>query len=184
VTAEVEIPQCTGHTRSGERCTKRPIVGGTVCYTHGGATEQVKAKARERLLHAKLNGELVKLGWEPVIDPISKYAEVGGEVLAFKDLARERVNELAGKWETPAEGFIAEDTRAAVQVYERALDRAERTLARMIGIGFTAHAHRLAEDRGHAFLGAMRAMLADPRVTVDGNPDDVLFDALKALEGR
>ena len=36
-------------TRSGERCKKAAILGGTVCATHGGSAPQVRAKAAERL---------------------------------------------------------------------------------------------------------------------------------------
>lgn len=43
--------QCTAKsTRSGERCTKAPIKGGTVCATHGGSAPQVRRKAAIRLL--------------------------------------------------------------------------------------------------------------------------------------
>lgn len=35
--------------RSGERCRRAPIVGGTVCTMHGGAAPQVRAAARRRL---------------------------------------------------------------------------------------------------------------------------------------
>lgn len=42
--------QCTATAKStGERCQKAAIKGGTVCYHHGGAADQVKRKAQERL---------------------------------------------------------------------------------------------------------------------------------------
>jgi hypothetical protein len=41
---------CTAHsTRTGERCKRAPINGGTVCHMHGGSAPQVKAKAADRL---------------------------------------------------------------------------------------------------------------------------------------
>jgi hypothetical protein len=42
--------RCRAHsTRSGERCKKAAILGGTVCATHGGSAPQVRARADERL---------------------------------------------------------------------------------------------------------------------------------------
>jgi hypothetical protein len=41
--------RCTATARSGERCGRSPALGATVCYYHGGAAPQVKAKAQERL---------------------------------------------------------------------------------------------------------------------------------------
>lgn len=39
---------CKARTKRGA-CRKAPILGGTVCATHGGKAPQVKAKAAERL---------------------------------------------------------------------------------------------------------------------------------------
>jgi hypothetical protein len=45
--------QCSARSkRSGERC-KRLVIGGGVCYTHGGAARQVKARREQRVLLAE-----------------------------------------------------------------------------------------------------------------------------------
>ena len=42
--------RCTAKsTRSGNRCKRAAIMGGTVCATHGGSAPQVKRAARRRL---------------------------------------------------------------------------------------------------------------------------------------
>jgi hypothetical protein len=42
--------QCTARSgRSGQRCRKAAIRGGTVCATHGGSAPLVRLKARQRL---------------------------------------------------------------------------------------------------------------------------------------
>src|SRR4051794_19109429 len=87
-------------------------------------------------LRARINGELEALGWDPVIDPIPRYADLAGETLAFKDLARERVNELES-WEHEG-AFDALDIHAAVKVYQWALEQSERILGRMSSLGLTA----------------------------------------------
>lgn len=42
--------RCTAHSsRTGKPCQRAPILGGTVCATHGGSAPQVKKAADERL---------------------------------------------------------------------------------------------------------------------------------------
>lgn len=168
-----ETPRCSAtSTQSGERCRKRPIVGGTVCFTHGGATPQVKAKAAERVVEAQVAREIGRQGWEPVTDPVGAYADNAGEVLAFKDRLRERVETL-DDWTMRIAAFgggdddergqlmaMGEQVRAYVAAYERSLDRAERTLARMISLGFDAKALRLrAEEINRAAGVRMHGVL-------------------------
>jgi hypothetical protein len=59
--------------RSGERCKKAAINGGTVCQTHGGGAPQVKAKAAERL------AALV----DPAIDTLDKSMKVDNPAVAL-----------------------------------------------------------------------------------------------------
>src|SRR5215217_6021247 len=116
--------RCGAKTRDGGSCTQWPVKGTTRCKMHGGLAPRVQAKVRAMQLRARINGELQALGWEPVIDPIPRYAELAGETLAFKDLARERINEL-GSWQQANE-FDSLDIHAAVKVYEWALEQSER----------------------------------------------------------
>lgn len=44
------VNRCSATNRFGEQCRNPSIRGGTVCRSHGGASPQVKKKARERLL--------------------------------------------------------------------------------------------------------------------------------------
>lgn len=49
----VEQHRCHAHSkRSGERCRRLAIPGGTVCIMHGGAAPQVARAARRRLVYA------------------------------------------------------------------------------------------------------------------------------------
>ena len=41
--------QCVRVRKDGTRCKMRPIVGGTVCYRHGGAAPGIRAKAERRV---------------------------------------------------------------------------------------------------------------------------------------
>lgn len=55
--------RCTATARSGTRCGRRPIPGGTVCNLHGGKAPQVRAAAQHRLLEAVdiVAAELVRI---------------------------------------------------------------------------------------------------------------------------
>jgi hypothetical protein len=62
-----------------------------------------------------------------------------------------------------------------------AIDRAARTSRSALDASVNAQIAGVAQERGAVWLAAMRRMLADPRVTLDGDPEDVLFDTLQAI---
>jgi len=67
---ETERPRCTATAKgTGERCKRRPIVGGTVCAKHGGASPQVKAAAKRNRDRATAQAKLTQLGRPRAIDP-------------------------------------------------------------------------------------------------------------------
>jgi hypothetical protein len=139
-----------------EQCRNQAIPGGLTCRIHGSAAPQVRAAAAVRVLEQEVAREIGRRGWEPVTDPVGAYADNAGEVLAFKDVLRQRVETLDdwtlriaafGSSSDEGEGgqlmAMGEQVRAYVAAYERALDRAERTLARMITLGLDAKAIEL-----------------------------------------
>jgi hypothetical protein len=139
-------------------------------------------------LQARINGELQSRGWEPVTDPVARYADLAGGTLAFKDLARERINEL-GSWEH-ASAFDARDIHTAVKVYQWALEQSERILGRMSSLGLTAEilrealhleAERPTREQVATLTAVLDKVLADPRVSVDpGVARRVVVDAMVA----
>lgn len=50
--------RCRAHRKDGQPCRAWAIRGGYVCRKHGGAAPQVRAKAEQRLLAAKLHRQL------------------------------------------------------------------------------------------------------------------------------
>jgi hypothetical protein len=155
---------------------------------HGGLAPRVQAKVRATQLRARINGELQALGWEPVTDPVARYADLAGETLAFKDLARERINEL-GLWEHEG-AFDAQDIHAALKIYQWALEQSERTLGRMSSLGLTAEilrealhleAERPTREQVATLTTVLDKVLADPRISVDpGVARRVVVDAMVA----
>ncbi len=112
---------------------------------HGGRTPVAVAKAKERTIEAALRGEMTKRGWEPVTDPLTAYADLAGEVWAWKELCREKASELAG-WEH-VDGNAGVDLRPTIAVYERAQERASKTLHDMLRLGLDHEALRQARER-------------------------------------
>jgi hypothetical protein len=143
-------------------------------------------------LRARINGELQALGWEPVTDPVARYADLAGETLAFKDLARERINELQS-WEHASE-FDAQDIHAAVKVYQWALEQSERILGRMSSVGLTTEilrealhleAERPTREQMATLTAVLDKVLADPRVSLDpAVARQVVVDAMVAARHR
>lgn len=138
--------QCKAMSKgSGERCKRRPVAGAEVCLAHGGGARQVKAKAAERLLTARIRGELAKAEITPITDPAAAYADLAGEQWAFKELARQQIQVLES-WASWSEG-AGEQIKASVQVYTAALTAMQKTLADMLRIGLSAEALRAAKER-------------------------------------
>lgn len=193
--------RCGAKTRSGEPCTQWRVNGTNRCKMHGGASPRAVAKHKEMLLQAKVNGELQALGWEPVTDPVARYADLAGEILAFKDLAREQMNALQD-WTLTIGHFqrddddgdsqflaMAEQAKAVVMVYERALDRAERVLSRMQSLGITADLLREAlhlelarptMEQVEKLAAVLNRVMSDRRVSVSGDARGVVVDAMRA----
>lgn len=98
--------QCTAKRNSdGERCTKAPIKGGTVCATHGGSAPQVRRKAALRLL------ELV----EPAIAVLAREM-----VNADKSSDRQRAaNSVLDRAGVPRTATVIDGDSAKALLFER-----------------------------------------------------------------
>jgi len=91
--------RCTATARSGARCKRYPIPGGTVCRMHGGAAPAVRRKAEERLEEVRLKREVartLKLG-EIADDPRPPHEILRGlmvEASSVVQAVRARVAEM------------------------------------------------------------------------------------------
>ena len=141
-----EKTRCKAKSKqSGKQCGNWPLPGMDVCRLHGGRAKQVQAKAAERLLTARIRGELAKAEITPLTDPAAAYADLAGEQWAFKELARQQI-EVLEAWHSWSEG-AGEQIKATVQVYTAALAQMQKTLADMLRIGLSAEALRAAKER-------------------------------------
>ncbi|MET7781510.1 hypothetical protein ABZU94_07260 [Streptomyces mirabilis] len=165
-----DLGKCGAKKRQGEGFCARPSGWGTDhpgdgrCKLHGGSTknqsvaaERVRVEREARLLLAEL-GEAV-----PVTDPAAELQRVAGEIVAMKDAAARLVQGLSSMRYVGASG--AEQLRAEVAVYERALDRAAKVLAEMVKLGLEARQVGLAEAQGQLIAQAIRAILGELGLT-------------------
>ena len=122
--------RCTGHSsRTGEPCKLYPVHGSTVCHKHGASAKQVRGKAQVRLVEQQareLFGKVVP-DIVPVDNPLAAYADFAGEVMAWKQLMASLLEDLTTVAVTSE--FQGEQIAGAVQLYERAMDRANTVLS-------------------------------------------------------
>ncbi|PTU55376.1 hypothetical protein DBB34_14565 [Sphaerisporangium cinnabarinum] len=144
-------PLCRGTNRRGGPCQKPPIPGGTVCPAHGGKAPQVRAAAERRLALQQAEAHVAaNIDSTRRLDLAGVYEEMlrtASLVVQWRDRWQERVDELQQiRYVAPGAG--TEQVRAEVQLLERAMDRATRTLELIARLDLDSRVKRLNEDQG------------------------------------
>ena len=173
-----EKPRCGARKVDGTPCRRWPIKGSNRCRLHGGSAPQVRAKARQNVLEARINGELRRREITPVTDPVTAIQDVVGREFAFLDLAQDRMSEILDSWVRTSELTDTEDARATVAIFERALDRAERGATRMVQLGIQARIAAAQEMRAAAFIAAFQQAIVLARTT-DRDGADIIHTVLE-----
>lgn len=116
-------PRCSAKARNapGGRCHGHPVKGAKRCRMHGGTSPRSQQKAARERVEADVRDLLATLDIGPVHDPLTALKALAGEVNAWKDAMRVKVEELSTLDVSTEYG---ETARAVVQLYERAMDRA------------------------------------------------------------
>jgi hypothetical protein len=126
---------------------------------HGGNTLPAVNAAVRRRLELGCAHLLKAENIEPVTDPVAELELHAGEVLAWRDLLRRRLGELEHwRWQGR---YGQEELRAEVSLYERSLDRAEKTLVSMAKLGIAERRVALEERQTEAMVQIIEAALAD-----------------------
>jgi len=125
---------CGAKKRQGEGNCTRPAGWGTdhvgegPCKLHGGKTRSVAGGAKLRLIERdarELFGQIAPAA-SSVDNPLAAYASLAGRVLAWMELMDSLLDEVrAVGYESEVAGV---QVNAAVQLYERAMDRANHVL--------------------------------------------------------
>lgn len=140
--------------------TDHPGIGR--CHLHGGKTEShLTAAARERV-HREASMALRREGIEPVNDPLQQLQHLAGEVINFKNILAEQVEQLSS-WET-YDNLDKEELRAIIQAYERALDRTEKTLSSLVRLNIEERLARVTEAQARMLIGIFEAVFSSKDV--------------------
>lgn len=125
-----EQKRCKAKNRAGEPCGRPPIVGGTVCASHGGSAPAVRKAAERRVALARATAEVeahaTARGPLTVAEVYQEMLVTAGSVVAWRDVLQERVSARSEYGSRNALG--TEQVEIDVALYERALDRTMRTL--------------------------------------------------------
>lgn len=151
--------RCTARRTDGNPCGNRPLKGQAVCKFHGGNTRQAKAAAVRRQVEVEARQVLAELGVPAVEDPLAQLLKLAGEVLAWQRATAALVNGLEdGIRYRGANG--AEQLRAEIALYERAMDRAVNVLSAIARLGIDERLVQVTEKQADAVVGALNAALA------------------------
>ena len=166
--------RCIGHTGAGTPCQKHPRANQEVCGWHGGGKTAAQELARQRQVEQQVRRTLAH-AWaagedRPVTDPLDELARVAGEIVAFKDMLRVQVEALDGQltyWQKQDYGGeevdgwtkAAEDVRAVVGAYERALERTTKVLVDMVKLDLYGRVVAVREEQADALADAARHAL-------------------------
>lgn len=126
---------------------------------HGGAAPQVARKAAERLSAHEALAELARRGITPVDNPLSALAELAGEIVATKDIFRDRVAQLQEEAWRYSDDKGGEQLRAEIALYERALDRSARVLADIARLKIDERLAAITEQQGHTLATVITTVL-------------------------
>ena len=154
--------------RDGNQCAGWALAGQNVCRYHGGAAPQSLAKAAQRVAEAEVEEgarrALAILDIAPVDNPLTALSEVAGQIIAWKDALAERVNEITGAIRYK-DGRGAEQLRAEVVLYERALDRSITALSAIARLNIDERLAAISEKQADAVITAIEAALAHVGIT-------------------
>lgn len=164
------MPRCgrikTSGEHAGQPCQAWALKDMEVCRKHGGASPNAKAGAVRRRSEREITSALGKLHVTPVHDPLTALAELAGEILAWKQLAADRVAKLE---ELARDNTVtgADEVRAEIMVFERALDRAVTVLATIARLNIDERLTAISEAQAALVKTALMGALGDSGVSKD-----------------
>lgn len=190
--------KCTAKSkRTGKRCGKDPMLGGTVCHMHGGKNPRVKAKAQLRV-------EMRAWGFDaPTVDPVVTmialvsqsamrvqiYATEISEFIAFHHGRGVAIRDaLVGQTWITVENDEGQSESVRSGEYLRGIVQLEMQERRLcadlckvaIGAGLAERQVRAAEAQGQLWAQVLRNIMGDARLGLTEAQRDIMPDVIRA----
>ncbi|MGR3875793.1 hypothetical protein ACUXZZ_45490 (plasmid) [Streptomyces graminifolii] len=134
------------------------------CRLHGGNTRNQRAAARSEMADTQARQILAQLDVQPVADPFAALSLLAGQVLAWQEAISRIVNDLGDRVRYEG-GAGAEQLRAEIALYERAMDRTGSVLGMIAKLNIEDRMARVTERQADALISALEAGLAAAGVT-------------------
>lgn len=175
--------RCKATNRAGQQCGRPPMRGGRVCASHGGKSPRMLAAAQRNLAEAEAVREVARLS--DARGPLSLPAvyqemlKTAGIAVAWRDVLEARVSSLEDY--SAVNGVGAEQVRADVVLFERALDRTGKVLELIARLDLDSRLTSMGEELGRQVVAMIRRSVADLDLTPE---QSARFDAAIARELR
>jgi hypothetical protein len=158
--ADSDKPRCTRIKTDGERCRNFPRRGISVCTKHGGNSPNLRKAAARRQLEHKALSEFADFDVKAAVaslNPYMAYLEITATSIAFHQLMRQQVAELAEISHTTRDGSVA--IEAALTLYENAETRAAKNLAQLLRLNLQEQALRIEAEKARLVVKTVDKVL-------------------------
>ena len=158
-------PLCGGKKRQGEGTCTRPAGWGTNhagagrCKLHGGCAPSGRKAGALKLVEQpaiELFGRIVP-DLVPVDNPLAAYADFAGEVMRWKLIMAAQLEDLSSVAVTSE--FQGEQVAAAVQLYERAMDRVNTVLSSYARLRIDDRLAAISKQQADTVMRAIEAVI-------------------------
>lgn len=154
------LAQCAAKAKSTKRqCGRSALAGATVCSVHGGSAPQVKAAAARRVVLAKAEAEVARIGRVvPGQSPLDALDEALADCIAVKDRLRAIVARLNDE-ELRYRSRAGEQLRAEVAAFMTSIRDVVRTSETILKLGIAERRANIAEQEARAIVAVVAAVL-------------------------